>query len=243
MRVAMVDSSKAFGQNVQDALNLSIIASFPPSAIDKMFSDALLINVPSGSILYREYDPSRMGLVVGGLIREYRVFPDGRNVTFGYHRAGDVLGIPLTILGPLQVNGHAMVESSLLLFNPATFKTLLKTEVAVCWITVEYVCREFNRVVDELTGNIYGSASERIARHLLELAARSKDNQIPMAKATHQEIADSIGVTRETVSRVIHQLELDKTLRSSRGYVIIDDLQGLHSLAQHKHIIDKSVRQ
>jgi CRP/FNR family transcriptional regulator len=243
MRVAMAYSGKAFGQAVQDALNLSIIASFPSPAIDRLLSDALMINVPAGSIVYREYDPSRMGLVVEGLVREYRVFPDGRNVTFGYHRARDVLGIPLTILGPLQVNGHVMVESSLLLFNPDTFKALLKTDVAVCWITVEYVCREFNRVVDELTGNIYGSASELVARHLLELAARSKDNQIPMAKATHQEIADSIGVTRETVSRAIHQFETDGILRSSRGYVIIDDLQGLFSLAHHKHKADRSARQ
>jgi CRP/FNR family transcriptional regulator, cyclic AMP receptor protein len=236
-------SAKSFSQDVQEAINLSIIASFPSSAIDRLLSDALLVNTPSGSIMYREFDPPRLGLVVIGLIREYRVFPDGRNMTFGYHRAGDVLGIPLTILGPLQVNGHAMIESSLLLFNPATFQTLLKTDVAVCGITIEYVCREFNRVVDELTGNICGSASDRIARHLLELVARTQDNQIPMAKATHQEIADSIGVTRETVSRTIHQFEMDGILRSSRGYITIEDLNGLYSVARHKHKIDKSVHQ
>ena len=44
------------------------------------------IDVPAGSVLYRDREASRMGIVVAGLIRVYLTSAEGRQVTVRYAR-------------------------------------------------------------------------------------------------------------------------------------------------------------
>ena len=49
---------------------------------------------------------------------------------------------------------------------------------------------------------------------------------------THEEIAQSIGVSRETVSRALAELRQENLIRFSRGHILLVDPEKLKSLAE-----------
>ena len=75
------------------------------------------------------------------------------------------------------------------------------------------------------------TADRRIARHLLELAVRSQTRQALLATVTHQEIASAIGLTRETVSRVLYKFRAKGLIGLSRNSITLDDPLGLYMIA------------
>jgi len=80
--------------------------------------------------------------------------------------------------------------------------------------------REASARIESLaTMDVYG----RLARYLLELAAdqgrEAPDGYIAVTRPTHQAIANTIGTSRETVSRLIHEL-MEQDLLLSEGKTI-----------------------
>ena len=54
-----------------------------------------------------------------------------------------------------------------------------------------------------LAGNTFGSLRQRVARHLLDLAASHQQGRGLIVKATQQELADAVGSVRPVVARII----------------------------------------
>jgi CRP-like cAMP-binding protein len=85
----------------------------------------------------------------------------------------------------------------------------------------ELTARELQRVQDRILVLIK-SAQERVAGFLLEMADRASDGgavELPMSR---QDIADYLGLTIETVSRTLTQLEKTATIElpSSRRILL-----------------------
>src|SRR5262245_52827812 len=66
---------------IERALQRSVLAKLPHELIDRVMAGALRVNFPAGSIVYREGDTPRCGLMVSGLARVFLLGPDGRQVT------------------------------------------------------------------------------------------------------------------------------------------------------------------
>jgi CRP-like cAMP-binding protein len=69
-----------------------------------------------------------------------------------------------------------------------------------------------------------GNIPERLAIDLLERATRTQRSQGRLeARATHQDLADSIGSSREVVSRTLKALRADKIVETAPGLTRILD--------------------
>jgi CRP/FNR family transcriptional regulator len=61
--------------------------------------------------------------------------------------------------------------------------------------------------LDELAGHAFASVRQRVARHLLDLAARDQRGASALvASVTHQDLADAIGSSREVITRVLGEM-------------------------------------
>jgi CRP-like cAMP-binding protein len=67
----------------------------------RLLADAVRVDVPAGSVLYRDREASRMGVVVAGLVRVYLTSAEGRQVTVRYARDG-VAWVWLSLSSPCQ---------------------------------------------------------------------------------------------------------------------------------------------
>jgi hypothetical protein len=124
----------------QAALVKSFFASFPASARDQLLAEALRVEIPAGTVWYREADePQRVSLVVSGLLRLYLAAPDGRQLTVRYARSGDALGIATSAGGPGILTKQVVTDCALLVFRRPTLLALGQRDVRVAWAIAEEI--------------------------------------------------------------------------------------------------------
>ena len=129
---------------------------------DRLLADAVRVDVPVGSVLYRDREASRMGVVVEGLIRVYLTSAEGRQVTVRYARDGDVLGTAVTVLGPTAVSVQAITNTTLLILSVDRVRSLGHTDARFAWAVAEEVTRRLNEVLEAFAGSaldLSGNAS------------------------------------------------------------------------------------
>ena len=155
--------------------------------------------------IYGENEPAEyLYKVVSGAVRTYRVLHDGRRQVSAFLLPGDMLGLEA---GETHaVSAEAITDSVVLVIKRSAVVTLAERDAEVArqlWaLTAQGLARAQNHML-----LLVRNAQERIASFLLEMAARTPDGtsvELPMSR---QDIADYLGLTIETVSRTLTQLE------------------------------------
>jgi CRP/FNR family transcriptional regulator len=213
--------------SVNDAISLSQIANLPKPLQDRLLAGAFRIEVPAGGTIYREDDPPGCALVVDGLIRTYMTSTTGREVTVRYGRRGDLLGTTAIVGGPAPVSVQVVTEAALLCFNAGTVLEMTQAEPAFGWLVAEDIAQRMYETLEVLANQTFGSLRQRIARHLLDLAACQAHCGQLHAPVTQQALADAVGSVRPAVARVVAQLRSEGLIETTIGGVLVLDPAGL----------------
>jgi CRP/FNR family transcriptional regulator len=221
---------------VSDALSLSLLASFPAPLRERLLADAIRVDVPAGGTIYREDDTPRCTLVVSGLVRNFMTSPTGREVTVRYARPGDLLGIATVVGGPAPVAVQMVTDVTLLFLNAATLAAMGRTEPAVGWLLAEEVTRRLYETLEILADQTFGSLRQRVARHLLDLAASQRRGGQPLAPVTQQALADAVGSVRPAVARVIGELRDAGLVETVPDGIVIRDPARLYDEVFTRHL-------
>jgi CRP/FNR family transcriptional regulator len=215
----------------REAIRASFLASLPADILGRLTLDAVRMDIPAASTIYREGESPRLVVVAQGLLRVYLTSPEGRQVTVRYARAGSVLGAPVVVAGPVDTSVQALTNSTLFLLNLPAMRALGQTDARVAWALAEEVSRRLYEVLEGFAGNVFGSVRQRVARHLLDLAAEHQSGAILLAPVSQRELADAVGTVREVVARVLRELRDEGLIETSRQGIALLDAPGLHGEA------------
>jgi CRP/FNR family transcriptional regulator len=210
------------------AVQTSLFGNLAEERLAFLFEDALRLDIAAGSVLYREGAPPGFGLVVEGLVRVYLTSPDGRQITVRYARPGSILGLTTAVFGPVDVGVQVLAATSLLVLNVERVRRLGQTDAPFAWALAEELGQRLAGVLEAFAGAAFGSVRQRIARHLLDLAAEQQQGTALLARVTHQELADAVGTVREVVARVLRDLRDLGLIETRRDGVVILDPAQLH---------------
>ncbi len=199
-------------------------ASLPIATIEALIEGGRFTEFPAGHTVYAEADAEGLAVVMQGLLRVYMHASDGRQVTVRYVRAGDLLGVPALVGGPAPVFVEAVVPGAAFFFDVDRVKRAARHDALVAWAFAEESVHRLYDVLEELAGNAFASVRQRVARHLLDLAAsrRVADGRLT-AFVTQQDLANSVGSVREVVARTLAELRAERLVRTSPGRVDILD--------------------
>ncbi len=214
---------------IDEALAKSVLAAFPPAVRETLTQDAVHVDLPAGTTLYYEEDEPRCGLVITGLIRDYMTAPDGRQITVRYARAGDLLGIAVIVGGPAPVSVQILTDAALLMLNVRTLQMSGQTEPKVGWLMAQEVTRRLYDTLEALAGNAFGSLRQRVARHLLDLAASRQRGAGLIVKVTQQELADAVGSVRPVIARILRDLRAEGIITTSSDGIVVLQPAELHA--------------
>ncbi|HXF86953.1 MAG TPA: helix-turn-helix domain-containing protein [Xanthobacteraceae bacterium] len=155
--------------------------------------------------IYGENEPAEyLYKVISGAVRTYKVLADGRRQIGAFYLPGDVFGLESG--EQHSFSAEAIVDSKILVVKRSTLENLAARDNEVAHQLWALTSRELRRVQDHIM-LLIKSARERVVAFLLEMAARvpsSNQIELPMSR---QDIADYLGLTIETVSRTLSQLE------------------------------------
>ena len=150
-------------------------------------------------------------MILEGRVRVTILGDDGREIILTMLGPGDFFGeMALLDNEPRSATAIAAEDTELLCLHRNDFqKVATKRSITAALIKVlTQRLRRANHQIQTLALlDVYG----RVARVILDMAKeegrRLKDGRIAFRRATHQEIANRIGTTRETVTRMLKDLE------------------------------------
>ena len=170
--------------------------------------------------VYGEGEPAEfIYQVVSGAVRTYKVLNDGRRQICAFHLPGDIFGLEAG--EDHSFSAEAVSQSTVLVIKRSTVTALAAKDAAVSRQLWNLTACELQRMQDHVMFLIK-NAQERVVSFLLQMAQRmpaTNEIELPMSR---QDIADYLGLTIETVSRTLTQLETRATiaLPSSRRIVL-----------------------
>lgn len=156
------------------------------------------------SEIYGEDEPAEyVYRVVSGTVRTYKVLADGRRQIGAFYLPGDIFG--LEVGDDHTFSAEAITEAKVLVIKRSAMIALAGRDREAAQQLWTVTGRELQRAQDHIL-LLIKSAQERVAGFLLEMAKRSPGEavELPMSR---QDIADYLGLTIETVSRTLTQLE------------------------------------
>lgn len=210
-----------------DVLAVGFLARLPRETALRLVAEAIRINVPTGSTVYRDRESPRLLVLVRGLLRVYLASPDGRQVTIRYVRPGAMVGLALVVGGPAPYSIEAMTGSLLLALRADTLRALLATDPTVARACAEELVGQVHEYLEDIAEQAFLNVRERLARQLLLMATRPAPGADPVVRATQQELADAIGSVREVVTRHLRELHEEGLVEVSRHEIVVRDPLGL----------------
>ena len=217
MRTAIHPTSSRHAPAVGARKGLPPAAHAPGSSLDLMGAPMPFArNVE----IYGEGEPADyIYKVVSGAVRSYRVLDDGRRQISAFHLPGDMFGLEA---GATHASSaEAIADSVVLVIKRSAVLALAQRDPEVARQMWTLTARELGRVQNHML-LLIRNAQERIASFLLEMAERAPGADAVELPMSRQDIADYLGLTIETVSRTLTQLEGDAAiaLPTSRRVVL-----------------------
>ena len=163
-------------------------------------------------------------LIREGHVKVTMISPEGKEIILSLLGPGDFFGeMALLDDEPRSATVVATESLDLVTIWRSDFLQILQENFSITRKVLAELSRRLrsasNRIESLATMDVYG----RLARFLLELAqdsGKSLDNgYVAVTRPTHQAIANMIGTSRETVSRLIHEL-MKQNLLLSEGKTI-----------------------
>ena len=151
-------------------------------------------------------------MILDGRIKVTILGDDGREVILSLLGAGDFFGeMALLDNEPRSATAIAVEDSELLSLHRTDFQTVLADKGSIASSLMRVLSgrlRKANHQISTLALlDVYGRVARVIVDMAREEGRRLKDGRIAFRRATHQEIANRIGTTRETVTRMLKDLE------------------------------------
>ena len=170
--------------------------------------------------IYGEDEPAEyVYKVISGSVRTYRILSDGRRQIGAFYLPGDIFG--LEVGDEHHFSAEAISDAKILLIKRTALVGLANRDGEVARQLRSFTARELNRVHDHML-LLIKNAQQRVASFLLEMAERLADTEAVELPMSRQDIADYLGLTIETVSRTLTQLESEAAiaLPTSRRIVL-----------------------
>ena len=192
------------------------------------------VHFSSGETVFSEEDiTTSFYNVLEGVMRLYKLLPDGRRQIVGFALPGDFLGMNLS--GRHNFSADAIGAVTVCQFAKAPFGRFIEERPQLLRRINELAIRELSQARDHMVLLGRRSADEKVAAFLLGwrerlLALKGASDTVPLPMS-RQDIADYLGLTIETVSRTFTKLERHGAIAIIHGGISLVDPARVEALA------------
>ena len=174
---------------------------------------ALRKRYPKDTVIFFENEEGDFFFtILEGRVKVTILGDDGREVILSVLGPGDFFGeMALLDNEPRSATAIAVEETELLSLHRNDFQTVLNDNRSITTALIRVLSARLRRVNHQISTlallDVYGRVARVIVDMAREEGKRLRDGRIAFRRATHQEIANRIGTTRETVTRMLKDLE------------------------------------
>lgn len=207
---------------------ITVCRSLRPEVLAGMRGLGTLQRVKPGQAVFHEGDPARrVFMLTLGSLKIYSLLGDGRRQVTGFMFPGDFLGI--SVEGDYAFTIEALEDVELWWFSREAFDRFIEAHPSVERELYRMAAHELAAAQRQMVLLGRKTAAERLASFFLELVKRQaqvtgeyrpSSFDLPMSRL---DIADYLGLTKETVSRMLAELR-------GRGLIRLETLNRVEVL-------------
>jgi CRP/FNR family transcriptional regulator len=192
---------------------------------------------PEGSVLFVEGQmPRGVYILCRGKAKLSMVSKEGKTLILRISEPGDILGLSSCLLSqPYQGTVETLTPCQLNFIRREEFLHYIRTHGNAMFRVAEFLSREYHSACHEIGSlGLAHSAAEKMARLLLDWKeARSNGNGMIALKLTltHEEMAQMIGSSRETVTRMLARFRGRNYIEIHGSTLLIRNRAALEAMA------------
>jgi CRP-like cAMP-binding protein len=192
---------------------------------------------PHKALIYAPADTEPTVLILAsGRVKIYDLTSEGRETILAFIEQGELFGELAALDGePRQEFAEAVESSEILAIPGEDFLTLLGSRADLALSVTRLVGLRRRRIENRLRNILFLPSRARLVRLLIELIETHGEllgtRHTIRFPLTHQDLASLIGVTRETVTLTLHQLQEEGLIAVERQRVTVNNMRKLRQEA------------
>ncbi|MCR4942444.1 MAG: Crp/Fnr family transcriptional regulator [Campylobacter sp.] len=186
----------------------------------KMLSEkSMAYKFNKGQILYRSKNECfGFMLVKSGVLRAYFLAENAKEITIFNLTKGDDCLLCSNCMSEnllLNINMEVKEDLEIIVIPPNIFNSLKQKYPLFTNYILTLISKRFSDSISIMQEAIFLPLTERLKKYL-------KDNAIKnYCTATHEEISNELGTSREAISRILKEMEKEGFIKLSRGKIYI----------------------
>ena len=210
---------------------------FSPAGLVSLNQVSHKSTLPAGAILFVEgQSPRGMFILCSGRVNLSTTSREGKALILKTAGAGEALGLSAAISGvPYETTAETATPCQLCFVDRRRFLDLMQARSEVSLRAAQCLSRDFQSAYRDIHDLVLTrSSAGKLARLLLSHAPARDPGPSPLRShsfMTHEEIAQRIGSSRETVTRLLSDLRRKRLIQLDGPTLVIRDRQALEALA------------
>ena len=208
---------------------------FSPTVLRSLDSASYHSVMPAGALLFVEgQTPRGIYVLCSGKAKLSTTSKEGKVLILKQAEAGEVLGLSAAISGTnYEMTAETSTPCQLNFISRQDLMSLLQNQSEVGVHSAQSLSREFQSAYRDIHDLVLArSSSGKLARLLLSCIPTDsfEAEEQRLRSMTHEEMAQRIGSSRETVTRLLSTLKKKKLIRLEGATLVIRDRNGLEAL-------------
>lgn len=218
---------------------LQTVPLFSDLAEDELERIAPLFTVKKfrkGTILFLEGDlGDELFVIDSGAVKIYRI-DNSKEIILSLFRDGDYFGeMALLSEGMTRsANAETLEPTVMFTLKRSEFRSFMERSPAICIKLLEFTAdrlRKANEQIFDLTFlDVRSRTFKTIARLAAEHGVQRKSGIMINLKLTHQQLANMVGTVRESVTKVLQELQEKGIITIEKKYISVVDMNALKQL-------------
>jgi CRP/FNR family cyclic AMP-dependent transcriptional regulator len=216
-----------------------LFCNLPPAAVQKLNGIKSTAVYPKSAMLFIEgQQPRGVFVLCAGKAKLSASSSEGKTIITKISDAGDVLGLNAVISDhPYEVTAEMIEPGQANFITRDALLQFLREHGEVALRVAQQLSRNYYTAYEEIrTLGLAASPAEKLAKLLLSWdsgKAKTKGSfQIKMT-LTHEEIAEMIGTTRETVSRLFSEFKQKQLLQVKGSTLVIPNKSAFEAIIHY----------
>lgn len=193
---------------------------------------------PKGAMLFIEgQQPRGVFVLCAGKVKLSTTSRDGKTIITKLSEPGDILGLNAVVSGrPYEVTAEMMEPGQANFIPRDSLLLMLKDYPEAALRVAQQLSRNYFTAYEEIrTLGLAASPTEKFAKLLLAWSTKTAQEdgsaQVKLT-LTHEEVAEMIGTTRETVSRLFSEFKKKQLMQIKGATVVIRSRPALEKIVQ-----------
>lgn len=170
---------------------------------------------------------NKLYLIISGLFKVFKTGVNGRDKTLNLLGKGEFFGMAALFSDGLRTNSvQALTDGELVSIERDKYKEVISNFPDVALKTIGVLSSQLQHANQEIKDLTFKTIEARLKSTLLELGDKfgvKEENCIQIEQQfTHQELADIVGTTRETVTKMLGSMQSDGLIEISNKTIYLN---------------------